>query len=189
MVAETKKRQGLVLAIAADPRALNMLFGTMLPTLVLRRGLEMLWRGVAIPPFHSIFIPFLSFHFLPLLSTPFHAPVPVPVAVFSFSFSFPFCSCPFRFVPALSFFCALFSPPFIFLPLLLSCPFLSLCVSSFFPCWRVVAKFERLPEPPATGFSPSLLPTSLSAGGWCYRYISFVALGACAVCQISNEQV
>ena len=130
----------------------------------------MLWRGVAIPPFHSIFISFLSFHFLPLLSTSFHAPVPVPVAVFSFSFSFPFCSCPFRFVPALSFFCVLFSRPFFFLPLLLSCPFLSLCVSSFFPCWTVVAKFGRLPEPPATGSSPSLLPTSLSAGGWCYRY-------------------
>ena len=131
----------------------------------------MLWRGVAIPSFHSIFISFLSFHFLPLLSTSFLVPVPVPVAVFSFSFSFPFCSCPFRFVPALSFFCALFSRPFFFLPLLLSCPFLSLCVSSFFPCWTVVAKFGRLPEPPATGFSPSLLPTSLSAGGWCYRYL------------------
>ena len=88
----------------------------------------------------------------------------------SFSFSFPFCSCPFRFVPALSFFCVLFSRPFFFLPLLLSCPFLSLCVSSFFPCWTVVVKFGRLPEPPATGSSPSLLPTSLSAGGWCYRY-------------------
>ena len=147
-----------------------MACGTMLPTLVLRGALEMLWRGVAIPPFHSIFISFLSFHFLPLLSTSFHAPVPVPVAVFSFSFSFPFCSCPFRFVPALSFFCALFSRPFFFLPLLLSCPFLSLCVSSFFPCWTVVAKFGRLPEPPATGFSPSLLPTSLSAAGWSYRY-------------------
>ena len=176
MVAATKKRQGLALASAADPRTQSMACGTMLPTLVLRGALEMLWRGVAIPPFHSIFISFLSFHFLPLLSTSIHAPVPVPVAVFSFSFSFPFCSCPFRFVPALSFFCALFSRPFFFLPLLLSCPFLSLCVSSFFPCWTVVAKFGRLPEPPATGSSPSLLPTSLSAGGCGYRYNSALEL-------------
>ena len=120
MVAATKKRQGLALASAADPRAQSMVCGTMLPTLVLRGALEMLWRGVAIPPFHSIFISFLSFHFLPLLSTSFHAPVPVPVAVFSFSFSFPFCSCPFRFVPALSFFCALFPVLFSFFPC--SCP-------------------------------------------------------------------
>ena len=101
MVAATKKRQGLALASAADPRAQSMACGTMLPTLVLRGALEMLWRGVAIPPFHSIFISFLSFHFLPLLSTSFHAPVPVPVAVFSFSFflyflllSLPLRSCP-----------------------------------------------------------------------------------------------
>ena len=134
MVAATKKRQGLALASAADPRAQSMVCGTMLPTLVLRGALEMLWRGVAIPPFHSIFISFLSFHFLPLLSTSFHAPVPVPVAVFSFSFSFPFCSCPFRFVPALSFFlCSVFPsfflsspPPVLSLPFPLRFLFLSL---------------------------------------------------------------
>ena len=123
MVAVTKKRQGLALASAADPRAQSMACGTMLPTLVLRGALEMLWRGVAIPPFHSIFISFLSFHFLPLLSTSFHAPVPVPVAVFSFSFSFLLLSLPLRSCPVL-FLCSVFPSFFLSSPApVLSLPF------------------------------------------------------------------
>ena len=117
----------------------------MLPTLVLRAALEMLWRGFAFPPFHLIFISFLSFHFLLLLSSSFHGPVPVPVSVLSFSFSFPFRSCPFRSFPALSF--LLLSLPVLFFP------FFSVPVLSFpFP-FRFL--FLSLLGSPAEVWTPS----------------------------------
>ena len=131
----------------------------MLPTLVLRAALEMLWRGFAFPPFHSFSsfpVPFMVLFLFLFLSFP--SPFPflsVPVL------SVPFLPCPF--------FCFLFLF-FSFLSFLfLSCPFLSLSVSFFFPCWAVLPKSGHLLEPPATPFVPFPLPTSLSAGGWSYR--------------------